>query len=325
MDLFLKLEQNKAFMQRYNKYKEKRIEKEKNKRVKGKYIFEDRKKDNENMCIILAGYKEYLYEDVFSRIKEYIPKDNMDVCIASSGKYCKNLSEIAKKNGWSYLSTKRNNVAIIQNIAIDLHKKAKKIFKLDEDIFVTQSFFNICLETFDTIEKKGEYNIGFIAPTIPINGYSNVDVLKLTGCLEDYESKFGKAKRDSRGKFAQIINNPEIAKYFWGETREELRDIDKLSNKMSNEEFSFSTCPIIFSIGAILFSREVWEDMGRFKVNKGSGMGADESQICSYCMTESKAIIVSNNTLVGHFSYGPQTSEMKKYYQENREIFKLKK
>lgn len=44
MDLFLKLEQNKAFMQRYNKYKKKRIEKEKNKRVKGKYIFEDRKK-----------------------------------------------------------------------------------------------------------------------------------------------------------------------------------------------------------------------------------------------------------------------------------------
>ena len=38
------------------------------KRIKGKYTFRDRKKDSEKLCIILAGYKEYLYYDKESNI-----------------------------------------------------------------------------------------------------------------------------------------------------------------------------------------------------------------------------------------------------------------
>ena len=110
----------------------------------------------------------------------------------------------------------------------------------------------------------------------------------------------------------------------WGETEETLRDIDELDKQFAEQEFEYTICPIRFSIGAILFSRKFWEDIGRLKVGIGNNMGKDEEQICEYCMMQSRAIIVSENTIVGHFSYGPQTSEMKKYYESHRDIFKLK-
>ena len=40
--------------------------------VDGKYIFENRSKDNSKLCIVLAGYKEYLYPAVLGRIKRVL-------------------------------------------------------------------------------------------------------------------------------------------------------------------------------------------------------------------------------------------------------------
>ena len=322
MDIFAKLEKNKKFMEKYNKLKKRKLEKEKERRIKGTYQFVNRKKDSENLCIILAGYKKILWDDVFERLTKFAPKD-MDVCIVSSGLYDEQLNEIAQKNNWSYLSLKQNKVTLVQNIAINLHPKAKMIYKIDEDIFITKNFFSQLMETYNRVEKESHYRIGFVAPLLPINGYSNVDVLEKTGTLERFEERFGKAYHDG-GAEEKIIKNPEIAKFMWGETEERLRDLDKLSEEFSKEEFAYSICPIRFSIGAILFSREIWEAMGRFEVARGANMGRDEAQMCQYCMIESRAIVVSENTIAGHFSYGPQTKAMEEFYTNNKEIFKLK-
>lgn len=322
MGLIEKMEKNQTCIKMVRKAKKMRADSQRKKRVKGKYKFINRKNDNEKLCIILAGYKKFLWEDVFGRIEKYAPKD-IDFCIVSSGLYSDDLAQIAEKNNWSYLSVKQNKVTLVQNIAINLHPKAKKIFKLDEDIFITENFFTQLEKTYDKMEKEGRYNIGFVAPLLPINGYANVNVLEKTGLIEEFDKKFGKAYHDGDGQ-APIIKNPDIAKFMWGETEERLRDIDKLSKEFSEQEFSYSICSIRFSIGAILFSREIWENMGRFKVGLGTNMGQDEVQLCKYCMIESKAIIVSENTVAGHFSYGPQTNAMKEYYNSHREIFKVK-
>ena len=321
MDIFVKLEKNKKFMEKYNSFKKKKQEKEKKRRVKGTYQFIDRKKDSENLCIILAGYKKILWDDIFERITKFAPKD-MDVCIVSSGLYDEQLNTIAEKNNWSYLSLKQNKVTLVQNIAIDLHPRAKMIYKIDEDIFITKNFFSQLMETYNRVEKESHYRIGFVAPLLPINGYSNVNVLEKTGTLEKFEERFGKAYHDGGGE-EKIIKNPDIAKFMWGETEERLRNLDKLSDEFSKEEFTYSICPIRFSIGAILFSREIWEAMGRFVVERGANMGRDEAQMCEYCMIESRAIVISENTIAGHFSYGPQTKTMEEFYTKNREIFKL--
>lgn len=322
MSLYDKIAKNQTCVNMVRAVRAKRKEKNKKKRVKGKYTFINRKKNSDKLCIILAGYKQFLWEDVFGRIGKYAPKD-MDICIVSSGLYSDELAQIAEKNSWSYLSVKQNKVSLVQNIAINLFENAKMIYKLDEDIFVTKNFFNQLMITYKNAEEKSTYRVGFVAPLMPINGYAHVRVLQKTGLLEKYEEKFGRAQHNwyTTGK---VVVNPEIAKFLWGETEEKLRDIDKLDEEFSNQEFCYSICAIRFSIGAILFSRQLWEDMGRFEVGIGNNMGRDEIQLCNYLLSDSRAIIVAENTIAGHFSFGKQTPVMKEYYNSHREIFKVK-
>lgn len=321
MSLYNKLANNKTCVNLVRKTRKIYFEKEKRRRVKAKYTFIDRSNHRSNLCIILAGYKEILWNDVFGRIKKYAPKD-IDVCIVSSGLYSKKLDEIAKNNNWSYLSVKKNKVTLAQNVAINLFQDAKMIYKLDEDIFVTKNFFKNLMNTYEKAQED-YFKVGFVAPLIPINGYAHVRVLEKIGLINNYENKFGKAKHDWDTE-GRIVKNSEVAKFMWGESEIKLRDIDKLDNEFSKEEFKYSICPIRFSIGAILFSRKLWDDMGRFKVGIGNNMGVDEIQICNYLLSDSRTIIVSENTLVGHFSFGPQTKEMLNFYEKNRNIFKVK-
>ena len=122
------------------------------KKLTNKYVFENRRQDKNKVCFVLAGYKEFVYDAVFSRIKKFVP-DDIEVCLLSSGKYSDILSKIAKNNNWSYLSTKRNNVSLIQNVAINLFDKAEYIYKLDEDIFITENYFENLFKTYQDCQK----------------------------------------------------------------------------------------------------------------------------------------------------------------------------
>lgn len=289
-------------------------------RLNGRYTFEDRKKDESQLCMIIAGYKPFLYNTIFQRIAKFIPK-NVDVCIVSSGTYDVDLSQIAKEHNWSYLSTKRNCVSLAQNIAIKLFDKAEYIYKLDEDIFVTEGYFETLFKTYQYCEEEGDYQVGFVAPTIPINGYGNMKILKRFNQIKTYTEKFEKPLY-AAGKNRKIESDPEVAKFMWGKDNY-LPNIDEMNLQMKNDEFSYSACPIRFSIGAILFKRKLWEDMQFFKVKRGNCLGIDEEQICAFCMTSSRAIIISDNTVVGHLSFGKQNEEMKKYFMENKEKFEI--
>lgn len=301
----------------YQKSKNKRIMQSK---LTKDYKFENRMKNKKKVCFILAGYKEFAYDIVFGRIKEFVPKD-VEVCILSSGKYSKKLSEVAKENDWSYLSTKRNNVSLIQNQANYLFKNAEYIFKLDEDIFITKNFFDILYKTYKECEKNGEYKIGFVAPTIPINGFSHMLILERFGLKEKYTKLFEKPKYIA-GPDRMVENNPEVAKFFWG-YKNYLPNIDEISNTLQKDEFSYVACPIRFSIGAIMYTRKFWEEIGMFTVLKGNGMGADEAEICGYAIEGSNAIIVSKNVAVGHLSFGTQNTTMKEYFLNNKEVFDI--
>jgi len=289
-------------------------------KLNGRHTFQCRKKDYSKLCVIIAGYKPFLYDVIFKRIVTFIPKD-IDVCIVSSGKYDEKLSKIAEKNDWSYISTKRNCVTLAQNIVINKFPKAELIYKLDEDIFVTENYFETLLNTYKECEQNGEYNVGFVAPIIPINGYGNMKILERFNMVEYYTEKFEKPLY-AAGRDRKIETDPEVAKFMWGEGKF-LPMIDEMNKIMNRDTFSYNACPIRFSIGAILFSRELWEEMKFFKVKKGSCMGLDEVQICSFCVINSKAMIVSNNSVVGHLSFGTQNETMKEYFLTNKKNFSI--
>ena len=130
----------------YNAYKNYKF----NQKIKSEYIFENRSQNKQKLCIVLAGYKPFLYESIFGRLDMFLDKD-IDVCIISSGKYVESLVKMCEEKKWSYLSTKENNVSLVQNLAIVLHKKAEYIFKLDEDVFITKDYFHKMYDAYKKI------------------------------------------------------------------------------------------------------------------------------------------------------------------------------
>ena len=290
-------------------------------RLKFKGEFINRSTGKDKLCIVLAGYKGYLYDDVLGRLKSFIP-DNYDVCIVSSGKYDKILDDICGRNQWSYLSTKENNVALVQNVAISLHPKAEYIFKMDEDIFLTKGYFEKMISAYEKA-CKGDYKPGILAPMIPINGFSHKLLLERLNLEARYEQLFEKPVFMA-GPSRMIESSPDVAKFFWGQGNY-VPQIDELNDLISQNENELIPCPIRFSIGAILFKRELIEEMGYIPVYRlSSGLGLDEMDICAFCINHSRPIMVTTNTVVGHFSFGPQTDGMKDYYYKHRDLFAIR-
>lgn len=282
------------------------------------YTFEDRRKRSKKLCMILSGYKEWLWQQVFDRVEQYVP-DDIDVCILSSGIRSETLGSIAEKNGWSYLSTEVNCLTLIQNIAINLFENAEMIFKMDEDIFLTKNCFETMIETEKVVQKKEPYKIGFVAPLIPVNGYGHIRILDELQKRSDYETKFD---RVLCGGFENqmIEKNAEASAYMWG-IDGSIPKLDCLNRIHQERKLDYSFCNVRFSIGFIMFHRELWQELGGFRVNGGNGLGQDEVDLCSFCMVNSRAIVVAENTVVGHFSFGKQTSGMRKILETNPELF----
>lgn len=305
----------------YSLLKNIKISHENNKRLKGKYNFINRSGNNEKLCIILAGYKSIVWDDVFARIKKYLPND-IDFCVITSGKTDSKLKILCEENKWSYISTKRNCVSLAQNIAINLFPKAKYIYKLDEDIFINENLFQTLWYTYEKVSEESFYEVGFVAPIIPINGFAHTELLKYLGLVDTYTRLFERP-HVSTDNDNMVVGSAEAAKFFWGEGGY-VPQIDEINRMLQQEKFNYVVCPVRFSIGCIMFPRKTWEDMGMFKVESGSCLGLDETQLCEFCVSRSRVMVVSKNCLAGHLSFGPQNKEMLEYYENNRSRFSLK-
>lgn len=290
-----------------------------------KHTFIDRSNGNEKLCIVLAGYKEPLWDNIFGRLAQIVPND-VDVCIMTSGLKNEALMDIAEQHNWSYLATEKNHLSLIQNRAIELHPSAKWIYKLDEDMFLTQGFFETLYATYQKVQNDSFYVPAFISPLINVSCYGHIRLLEKCDLIEDFRSTNLTDMKITDGLHhnKQILENPQTAKYMWGETQPVLRNVDALTAKFSEEPLSYTICPVRYSIGAILFTREAWEEFGHFPltfVGSEYGLGDDEEHICNYACFSGKAMVVSDNVVVGHLGYGPQTKEMIDYYLNHKDRF----
>ncbi|MCJ0593443.1 hypothetical protein MMJ50_12345 [Enterococcus cecorum] len=297
---------------------------EKKRRLNSKYTFINNSKKSKDLCIILSGYSNYLWEAVFGRIYKYAPKD-LDICIVSSGIYSEELMKIAQKNGWSYVSTKRNQLCIAQNIAISLFPEAENVYKLDEDMFVTKEFFSDMKKVYEHAMTKSRYDVGFVSPLTPINAYGYIRLLEKIGKIDIYDKTIEKAiYGGSEDKGSSFLKNKEVPNFL--NSIEELSDIDELSAFLNSQPMEYYPCPVRYNIGAIYFKRKVWEDMGMFSVPIGGcGLGVDESDLCAYCICNSKTMMISENSAVAHFCYGAQKSDkLIEEYKKNEEKYLVK-
>ena len=79
MSLYDKFAQNQTCLNIFRTMRTKVNEKNKKKRVKGKYTFINRKKDSDKLCIILAGYKEFCGKMYLKELKNMLQKTLMCV------------------------------------------------------------------------------------------------------------------------------------------------------------------------------------------------------------------------------------------------------
>lgn len=284
---------------------------------RGRYELSDRSHGANKLLIVVAGYKEHLWDFTLTRIANFAPKD-MDVCIVCPAVRPTRLMDIAAQNGWSFLRTRANKLALAQNLAVRLHPKAQWIHKLDEDIFISDGYFQNMHEGYVRIQNQGVHNPGFCAPLLNVNGYSYTVFLRILGIEKEYRERFRELKSACMGVRAHW--DPEAARWLW----EKSLPFDEVAQILSSRGFEYSVVPHRFSIGAILFERAFWEEIGGFRTSMVEGeLGIEEEDLCCKCVALSRAMCVVHNAFAGHFAFGPQEPGMRAFLRESRQGFEL--
>ena len=288
-------------------------------------VFDNRSKQKKTLLMVLAGYKHELYDNVFDRLKKFCP-EWIDVCLLTSGKLDEQVRQIAKRYQWSYMSSDINNLCLIQNECIKQFKSASSIFKMDEDMFMTDRCFEKMILAYTKAENRLNIVPGFIVPIINVNCRTYLTLLKKDRQIyERFVAEFGKPVITNGLHHHQyILEDSDVAKFMWMNF-----DIDYENHKAASSN-TLTECGTRFSIGLVYFKRSTFEMMGGFEDTTSSkldweqkGLGVDERQICRFAMMKAMPIIIDESTVVGHLGYGPQTNDMLDIYKEHQLWFSL--
>lgn len=271
---------------------------------RGRHLFVDRRRRAPRMALMLAGYKPELWDVTIARLARFAP-DDLDVCLVSPARRPPELMALAEERGWSFLSTEANHVALAQNLAIRAHPDARHVFKLDEDIVLGEGFFERLLAGYERIDEEGTWKPGFVAPVLNVNGFSYVEFLRTLGLEDAWRERFGPARHAADG--IPITDDGDAALWIWRHSV----PFDEVAARFAAKPFAASAVPHRFSIGAILFARDLWERMGGMLVRPPQGsLGVDEKHICRKCHDFSRPMLVAHDVLAGHYAYGPQSAVM---------------
>jgi hypothetical protein len=288
-------------------------------RLHDRLEFDDRRTGAATLVCMLAGYKPDLWRFVIPRFRAALPE--ADICIVSPGLRHDDLANLCRREGWSYLSTATNDVALAQNVCYRLHNCAKMIVKLDEDMFLLPDTITGLLAAYRDIKAEGVVDPGFVAPMIPLNGFCCRYLLEMLGLLDDYEAAFGRAQLATSG--LAVHTDPTAARWIW----ERTAPLAATASRLNSLERRVLLCPIQFSIGLIAFERRFWEQIGYFAVHRHrllaglSTLGGDEAYLCARAVEMSRPAVVTTAVLAGHFSFGPQYAGLKALLDERPELF----
>lgn len=301
------------------KLSEKKYHKRQKKRAFPKsYIFDDRSRGSKNFLIVLAGFQDYYWSAVLERVRanelQFDEDIDICVCVPLGGENADKLRGICEKMDWSYLKLPEDLLAQTQNIAIKLHEKAEWIFKIDEDIILSDNYFASMKKSWADFEKTSYMRVGILAPLLNVNAYASRRFLISLGKLDEYEAKYGKYDLCEDWINADIHSSPDTALYLW----ENSLPFDGVSKKIAEINSGVVTvCPHRFSIGAILMKRSYWEKMGMFTVGVTGELGLEEKQVCEFCMNDMHAIAVAESVFAGHLGFYKQKAKVHEFFDKN--------
>lgn len=288
------------------------------------YTFVDRSSNAENLLLILAGFQPYYWDVVFSKVRnaQKAFHENLDVCVCvPCGVECAfdDIKQRTTEIGWSMLYIKEDRLAQVQNTAIHLHPSAEWIFKIDEDIIISEDYFQGLKRCYLEADSKSMYKQGVISPLLNLNAVGLPLFLNTFNLLSEYQSQFGNFKiRFEDSEDLDIVHkSPDVALFVWKHSIP-FDDVSKEIEIKNKGKYSFA--PIRLSIGAILIKRTFWEQIGYFKVGSIGDMGVEEVQICSYCMTKMYSITIAEDVFAGHLGFFRQKETCHRFFEENKDM-----
>lgn len=270
----------------------------------GRHVFTNRGRGHEQMLMVVAGYKPHLWPYTLTRLERFLPEHGLDVCVVCPGTAPQELQDLAQRNGWSFLATEKNALALAQNLAIAAHPAARYLHKLDEDVLIGEGYIERMRNGYQKVVEDGRYMPGFASPTLNVNGFTYRLFLEELGLDEAYRERFGELVQACTDHKAQA--DGDAALFLWQHTV----PFDDTARKFGERPFGYTAVPHRFSIGAILLERDLWEAIGGFLVVPRGGLGHEERHLCQECVELSRVPVVLHDVFAGHFSFGRQDGVM---------------
>ena len=291
-----------------------------------KYLYDNRQKGFENLLIIVAGFQPYYWDQVFARVNKsretFGESIDICVCVPEGIKGSKDdLRKRCEKLGWSFLYIHLDLLSQVQNTAIKLHPHAQWIYKIDEDIIMSEDYFCRLKHAYINADSKSFYPIGFMGPLLNINAACAPYFLKTVGAYDEFRAKYGEYRIKFQKEDDLIHKSKELAEFIW----EKSVPFDEVAAGIySKNKGVFVVSPVRYSIGAILFKRDYWEQIGFFKVGILGQMGLEEEQICGFSLVNFKPIFIALDVFAGHLGFYTQKETCRRFFEKHSDDIFLK-
>ena len=215
--------------------------------------------------LLMTHDRSYILERVLNRILKYTDWNKFDLWILENNATTstKKIIQSFKQNHnhINIFSSDVNQIAYIQNCIIN-QLKSDLYIKIDDDIFVTENWTNGFIGVFERNYSK----MSFGSVIMPVNGFGWIPFMEILGFKEEFISKFPNEKLVQDCMDVPIWHNEKIVEYFWNKSLD-IDETARIFKEEQNNSFQDLICSHRYSIGAIVFSHEVWQKMGGWKVS----------------------------------------------------------
>lgn len=217
--------------------------------------------------LLLTNDRPNMLEKVLTRIIKYTNWDEFELWILDnfSTKANKKIINLFKANFpfINVFSTTFNQLSIIQNEVIK-HLKSDIYIKMDDDILVSENWTKPLIDVFN----RNYATMSYGSVVIPVNSFGWVPFLDIMKYRDEFERVFPDVKLEQNGTDAAIFFNKDVNEFIWNK----CIDMDATAYQFIQSQkgqFQDLICPHKYSIGTIIFSHKIWEDMGGWQVENG--------------------------------------------------------
>lgn len=224
-------------------------------------------KKNKTPILLVTKDRPTLLEKVLTRIIKYTNWDEFDLWILDNMSTNANKKIINMfKDMYPFInvySATYNQLSVIQNQVI-AKLKADVYIKIDDDILVSENW----TDGFMGVYERNYKNMAFGSVTIPINGFGWVPFMDIMNLTDEFKKTFPGTPVKQECMDVAVYKDKAVNEFLWNK----CLDLDETASRFVNNQFgNFKDliCPHRYSIGAIVFSHDRWEEMGGWKVQDG--------------------------------------------------------